>query len=904
MRLWRLSITGLTGLLVLIFVASASGRPAYEFGQEPPNDDMTAARRTAVEIAGHTVGKIVLAVTNQGMFGIYGDAAAYDVFSGERILACEYPKKSNTRYLFVGCFWIGAVVGRDTLVSTGADGWTPAMHEFYPDQDPIGKMVYRSITDPTKPEFDGAISEHDLIAVYTDTFTTAGGGVTLDLDAYRSIPHRPLGVKVTQRSFAWSYSYAEDFVLFDYAIENIGIQVMNKVYMGIYVDADVHSAGKQNGASDDLCGFVRDLPTPVQFSGGCDFRDTVNIAWIADNDGDPTGSSYTDSSVPNVTATRIVRTPQESLQVSFNWWISNGNAALDFGPQEKLKYRDLGAGNLGTPVGDIPKYYLMRNGEFDYDQAFTATIQPTDSVWLTPRQDLAAQFVMGYDTRYLLSFGPFTINPGQSLPISFAYLGGEGFHSDANNFKNNMPASPSTYYSGLGFEDLGLNAQWASWIYDNPGVDTDGDGDSGKFRVCALDSMVDRIDTIETPDTTTYDTIWKYTLADTFWYEGDGRPDFLGASPPPAPLAWLYPSVTNTTSGSVGRIRVRFNGARTETTRDQFSKEHDFEGYRIYLARDERARSYVLLESYDRLDFNKWVYNAKKRGGPGYELYDVPFTLDSLRILYAFGGLTDTAFNPLDYGPDNPYANPYGKPGLGDSLFYFAAQDYNASDTTQTEIRKIYPDQETSPRPPDSLIIYSMRGEVPLNYPDSLRQLYFTEDNRLKFYEYEYIINNLLPSVPYFVSVTAFDYGSPKAGLGALETSVTSNPKEAYPQPTVQEVAAEDLSVYVYPNPYRIDGGYRADGYEGRSQSDRPDDRVRAVNFANLPAKCTIRIYTLDGDLVREISHNVDPSLPTASHDTWDLITRNTQLIVSGIYYWTVEDDSGKTQIGKLVIIM
>ena len=43
---------------------------------------------------------------------------------------------------------------------------------------------------------------------------------------------------------------------------------------------------------------------------------------------------------------------------------------------------------------------------------------------------------------------------------------------------------------------------------------------------------------------------------------------------------------------------------------------------------------------------------------------------------------------------------------------------------------------------------------------------------------------------------------------------------------------------------------------------------------------------------------------PLASHASWDLITRNTQLVVSGIYYWTVEDNDGDVQIGKLVVIM
>ena len=88
------------------------------------------------------------------------------------------------------------------------------------------------------------------------------------------------------------------------------------------------------------------------------------------------------------------------------------------------------------------------------------------------------------------------------------------------------------------------------------------------------------------------------------------------------------------------------------------------------------------------------------------------------------------------------------------------------------------------------------------------------------------------------------------------------------------------------------------------TQHQHPDNRTRRIHFANLPPKCTISIYSLDGDLVREIFHDKNISDPNAAHDAWDLITRNTQLVVSGLYYWTVETESGETQLGKLVIIM
>ena len=48
----------------------------------------------------------------------------------------------------------------------------------------------------------------------------------------------------------------------------------------------------------------------------------------------------------------------------------------------------------------------------------------------------------------------------------------------------------------------------------------------------------------------------------------------------------------------------------------------------------------------------------------------------------------------------------------------------------------------------------------------------------------------------------------------------------------------------------------------------------------------------------------MDPNDPNARHDSWDLVTRNKQEVVSGLYYWVVEDFNGQVQIGKLVILM
>ncbi|MEA3297672.1 MAG: hypothetical protein U9R56_07395, partial [candidate division Zixibacteria bacterium] len=400
----------------LLLAVSVSGRMKADDGTNKGYTFSSAASGPIHCLAAHRVGKIELAVANNGTFGIeYHPGSSTDWFTGAEIpFSCQYPKNSQISYLFGGAFWIGAVVGRDTLVSVGADGWQWA-YEMFPDQAPFGEMVYRSISNPNKPEFEGAVSEEDYISVYTDTFTE---GVP---DDYTGRPHIPLNIEVTEASYAWSYNYAEDFVLFDYQINNIGVNTLKDVYMGIYVDCMVcyDCMGSKHGYTDDHSGFLHTYPSTY---GACEYLDTVFIAWIADNDGD-LETVFSDGKphpCPHVAATRIIRTPSDSLDVSFNWWIGNGNPALDFGPRERSgagrqaePFRDYGTGGLGTPEGDANKYYVLSNQEFDYNQIFTSSIQPGDELWLYPNQELAADFADGYDTRYLLSFGPFDIRPGQ-----------------------------------------------------------------------------------------------------------------------------------------------------------------------------------------------------------------------------------------------------------------------------------------------------------------------------------------------------------------------------------------------------------------------------------------------------------------------------------------------------------
>ncbi|MEW6412374.1 MAG: hypothetical protein AB1483_07860 [Candidatus Zixiibacteriota bacterium] len=849
-----------TALFVLCFlVSSGAGRDVInkQFLTATKSTTSLTASGLYVQYAVHDIGNLQLVVANNGTISTLG-GDILDPITGQWFLGCVYPKYSDLIYMFSASLWIGAVIGRDTAVSVASDDFY-SRNEFWPTEEWVvhtrqtAGFEYKTIDVSSSYYSIDAKSEEDIICEYDDT---RDDPTLVGIDFYDNSTHKPLNVEVVHRSMAWSYDYADDFILFDYKVKNVGDKTLQQVYMAIWMDCDILHILTDGGWWDDIVGFYRFHPAPE----GCGFIDTINIAYFADNDGDPADGKWIETSPRAAAGVKIVKTPSDYPDYSFNWWITNyEDPSRDWGPRRSEKeidpFRDFGD-RLGTPLGDRNKYYVMRHPEFDYDMLY-ANIDYSSQGWLPP-PEFSDNFADGFDNRFLLSFGPFDIYPGESLPITFALVAGDSFHVNPSDFETSWnPNNPAAYYKSLNFSNLVKNTRWASWIYDNPGIDTDGDGYFGKSRTCCLDTIVT-------------DTGLAYVNCRTTFYEGDGVPDFRGASPPPAPIVRLEPQLNSVT--------VRFNGLLSETTGDQFTGRIDFEGYRVYCARDSRATSYSLVGSYDLEDYTKFVYNLV---GDRWEVKDTPFLLEDLQLLY--GDLIgDDNFNPLAYTSAHPYKHPL----CPDSLFYFITQDYNCSELgISTPIIKRYPDQPY----PTSLA------------PELARPDEVTEDGYLKYFEYEVTVDNLLPTVPYFINVTAFDFGSPEVGLGPMESSLLNGAIEVYPLTSAEQADQQNRKIYVYPNPYRADAGYDDEGYENR-YSNEASSRMKRIHFGNLPPVCKIYIYSLDGDLVRELDHNYPDGGPEAMHDTWNLITRNTQAAVTGLYYWVVESEKG-TQIGKFVII-
>lgn len=111
---------------------------------------------------------------------------------------------------------------------------------------------------------------------------------------------------------------------------------------------------------------------------------------------------------------------------------------------------------------------------------------------------------------------------------------------------------------------------------------------------------------------------------------------------------------------------------------------------------------------------------------------------------------------------------------------------------------------------------------------------------------------------------------------------------------TDTELAASEMeNISVVPNPY-----VGASIFERRSQVEGRGERV--VQFINLPATCTIRIFNLRGELVRTLRHQGFADDGTAS---WDLLTDEGQDVAYGVYVYHVEAPGIGEKVGKLALI-
>ncbi|MBI1804369.1 MAG: hypothetical protein HY033_04660 [Ignavibacteriae bacterium] len=128
-----------------------------------------------------------------------------------------------------------------------------------------------------------------------------------------------------------------------------------------------------------------------------------------------------------------------------------------------------------------------------------------------------------------------------------------------------------------------------------------------------------------------------------------------------------------------------------------------------------------------------------------------------------------------------------------------------------------------------------------------------------------------------------------------VESPLSENRKSVDIPFSVSEKIGE---VRVVPNPYRVDQDYTYENGGWEKESASWDEGKRLVKFIHLPNKCTIRIFSLAGDLVTTLLHDD----PERGELEWNILSESGRALASGIYIFTVESNYGK-QIGKFALI-
>jgi len=144
----------------------------------------------------------------------------------------------------------------------------------------------------------------------------------------------------------------------------------------------------------------------------------------------------------------------------------------------------------------------------------------------------------------------------------------------------------------------------------------------------------------------------------------------------------------------------------------------------------------------------------------------------------------------------------------------------------------------------------------------------------------------------YSYAVTSFDRDSLESGIANLPADQIVNENTAELRP-VNSPRDNVNDVKVVPNPYIISALWE------RKRLGDPllGEPIRDLAFINLPAQCTIKIFTIDGDLVKILYHDNG-----SGTEFWDTRSEANQIAATGMYFFHVSSEVGE-KIGKFAIV-
>jgi hypothetical protein len=738
------------------------------------------------------------------------------------------------------------------------------------------------------------VSEQDFISYFYDYSPFPNGNPDPDRDYSSwagSNRHVPLNIRVRQMSYQWSYEYIKNLCYVEFDITNMNIEYNDTLFdcaMGIYMDCDVgpQSYGGSAIAPDDISSYV---------SG-----EGYEFAYTYDRD--------TDNGLTTGFVGSRVCTPDPEQLIFACWTWDVGWGPDDWKPLDYISTSNTTANQ---------KYWLLTGRNPDEAACVDLKENPDWQLIHSPA---------GIDTRYLFAFfgdmqgmtnpteGSWNLEPGKTMKIVIAVFPGEtipelkqtaGFakfiYGKAQTLTTVVDPDIEPHYQAPEppdfpkmYANLINNGNAIELYWDNRSeftIDTDfvPQRDVGwqiNLGLSGLDSYAIDADTLDMPEEywpSVYGINNENALINP-WTAFRLRHDFQG-----------YTLYGRSGSGSQEDWVEKGKWDKYETDQDLIDYEVNYGDssyidYKGDLGIGTYNKSLPDRRLSNEEDLNYYKYNEY------YEL--IPIEVDE----YVFGepiyDYTKTQATALDEGVDNWSDN--------EQALYFINPNLQVLPSGEDFYLELY-----------SREFIPLLGFVSLTVFEDPEKIEEIRVKRLSRRYYHHTIQHPPKGIEYYIAVTTWDRGYPSQSIRSLESGrdADANMKIIFPGPSAK---TNMDNIYVVPNPY-----IGQSEFDGRREDDLTGDRSRRLWFVNLPENCTIKIYTLAGDLVDKVVHhgtegediitvgvalNKDKlkksDITASGMASWDLLSKNNQIIAAGVYLFSVKDhETGDIKVGKFVII-
>ena len=861
------------------------------------------------------VGELHINITNHGLIGsqFTSNLPYSSAPSG------EWPGGSGNEYLWGAGLWIGGKVNGQPAVSTGQPERElrpgPGLFDtIYEARN--GKIVRPRLADTvTGNRLPNANADDDRDGSYDEDFMNGhdddqDGQVDEDfgqlgdqmftctmydntaLAAELYPEHNPLTVTVVQKTAAWYREDLEDIVIFDYEIYNHGYKILDDIYLGFYVDCDIQRRGEFSAGHDDLAGFFNGA---VRGSDGSFQR--IQLAWMRDADPvNPLPGWIGTILLGHKTDFSQIIAPHRVKVNSFQIFATNARLIQD-----------------GEPKSDEDRYYLMARQQHDPDRRID---QPGD-------------------LKYMISSGPFSyLKPGQKLDYRLAMVAGNG---QAEMLANAVKASEmvrgryfdldNNWTTGRGgmetkvcigdlppYESGGDRLfGYRYWVPDETCVGPDPifgyeylsnagsfeDSDGRKCWYVNADNCEECFRAAGQDCTVENQLYWsagrsfdreRYPNARIYTGYGgrEGHVPWIGNEerPPVPPNMRLVPGHD--------MVEILWDDV-SEHDLDFLREVIDFEAYQIWRVANwsrppgtdanlgPESNQWGLIDSYDIANFiPAGVGGSPSRRALGRNTSLVP-------AVFIPASLSDPAFE-----------------GLAQAMQDFVDADPTGEFVTRPPLRDS-----------QGTVIPGREGLIPWETRPTVLDTFFAvtprkaaagiKGKRATRY-YHHYDREVHDGFRTYYSVVAADHALfwdgdqyVPAGVG-IQTEPGNNYQTTTPAPVAQTAEQRErlgTNIYVFPNP----ATRQALAEFQKQPASANDPTGEKIMFNNLPAaRNTISIFTASGDLVEKIHHNGHTDGGGAY---WNLVSRNGQEVVSGIYLYTVQSDDSMFEDfqGRFIVI-